>query len=94
MDRGSRSGAGVQAAPQERTQSGRDCSNIIGLSVSRRKHHGITFYRAPRPPGEVVRCLTEALRREIRVSDELGIHISNPALRDIVAWGERGCLPQ
>ena len=54
---------------------------------------GLFSYRASRSPGEVVRQLTEALQREIRVSDELGVPVSNDTLRDIVSWGERGCLP-
>lgn len=58
-----------------------------------RPRPGILSYRAPRTPGEVVRCLTEALRREIRIADELDIPVSNDTLRDIISWAERGCMP-
>ncbi len=61
--------------------------------VARKPCHGIGFYRHPRPPGEIIRCLTEALRREARVSEQLGVPVPNEALCDIASWGERGCLP-
>ncbi len=92
MDPGNKNDAEVQPTPQERTQSGRDRNCISSLSVPRRKYPGILFYRARRPPGEAIHCLTEALRREIRVSDRLGIPESNDTLRDIISWGERGAI--
>ena len=72
----------------------RGSNQIVLLPVTPRKAYpGIGFYRHPRPPGDVIRCIAEALRREIRVSDELGIPVSNDELRDIAAWGERGAVP-
>ena len=87
--------AGVQPAPGEGTQSGQDRNRncVISLSVPCRKRLGIFFYRASRSPAEVIHCLTEALRREIRVNNEFAEPISNEILRDIVSWGDRGCLP-
>ena len=84
--------AGVQPAPQERTQLGQDRNRIISLSVPRHKRPGTLFYGASRSPAEVIHYLTEALRREIRVSDGLGIPESNDTLRDIISWGERGAI--
>ncbi len=92
MDPGNKNDAGVQPAPQERTQSGQDRNRIISLSVHRHNRPRILFYRASRSPTEVNHCLTEALRREIRVSDGLGIPESNDTLRDIISWSERGAI--
>jgi hypothetical protein len=72
----------------------RGSNQIVLLPVTPRKAYcGIGFYRRPRAPGEVIRCLTEALTREARVSDQLGVPISNEVIRDIASWGERGCVP-
>ena len=68
-------------------------ANITQLPTPQRVRSGILGYRQQRIPDEVIRCLTEALRREIHVSDELGIPVSNQTLRDIIAWGERGAIP-
>jgi hypothetical protein len=67
-------------------------------SAPRRGRNGREYVRGsnqigPRAPGEVIRCLTEALTREARVSDQLGVPISNEVIRDIASWGERGCVP-
>ena len=70
-------------------------SRIIPLPVVARKPClGIGFYRHPRPPGDVIHCLTDALRREVRVSDQLGVPVPNEVLRDIASWGERGAVPR
>ena len=85
------------SAPR-RGRDGRECvqdyNQIVLLPVTPRKAYpGIGFYRHPRPPGDVIRCLTEALRREARVSEQLGVPVPNEVLCDIASWGERGCLP-
>ena len=85
--------APVGADAQERAKI-RTRTRIINLpSRPRKSRDGILFYRASRPPGEVVRCLTEALRREIRISDELGTPVSKDALCDICDWGDGEYLP-
>ena len=68
-------------------------SSVTQFPPLSRPRPGILGDRAPRPPGEITRCLTEALRREIRVADELVIPLSKEALRDIADWADRGCLP-
>ena len=82
MDPGNKNDAEVQPAPQERTQSGQDRNRIISLSVHRHNRPRILFYRASRSPAEVIRCRTEALRRETCASDEIREPISNELLHD------------
>ncbi len=80
---------------RERTTN-QNTSNTAILKLPRQEckpPDGILFYRRPLTPGEVLHAIANALRREARVSDELRVPVPTQVLRDIAAWGDRGCVP-